>query len=64
MDKDVHVKTIRVTNPKNTVLQLPGIIAEQWGLEKNDAIEMLYCSEKNAVILKPRKGFLDAKPIY
>lgn len=63
MKEEVHIKTIRVTNPKNTVVQVPGIIAEQWGLEKNDAIEMLYCNEKNVVVLKPRKGFLDAKPI-
>ena len=48
------VKTIKITNPKNTVLQIPAAIMSKWGLTDNDSILMTL--QDGHLILSPQKG--------
>lgn len=45
------IKTIRVTNPKNVVLQIPGFIASVWGLTSDSQLEVHFDNEQ--VIIRP-----------
>lgn len=58
MDSLHHIKTVRVTNPKNTVIQVPGVVTDKWGINIGDAVEVYYDSETDIVMLKPRRGYL------
>lgn len=40
------VKTIRVTNPKNVVLQIPGYVASVWGLTTDSQLELHFDDEQ------------------
>lgn len=45
------VKTIRVTNPKNVVLQIPGYVASVWGLTTDSQLEVHFDNEQ--VTIRP-----------
>ena len=45
------IKTIKVTNPKNVVLQIPGYVSSTWGLLTGSQLDMHF--ENGQVIIKP-----------
>lgn len=45
------VKTIRVTNPKNVVLQIPGYVASVWDLTTDSQLEVHFDNEQ--VTIRP-----------
>lgn len=45
------IKTIKVTNSKNVVLQIPGYVSATWGLITGSQLEMHF--ENGQVIIKP-----------
>lgn len=57
-------KTANVTNVRNVLIQIPGAIIAQWGLQNNDTLEVSFDEETNAIIVKPgtRRGGNTIKP--
>lgn len=47
------IKTIRVTNPKNVVLQIPGYVASVWGLTSDSQLELHFDTNNEQVIIRP-----------
>jgi antitoxin component of MazEF toxin-antitoxin module len=52
----MYLKTVRVTNAKNMVLQIPCTVVSDWGLQKGDTVEVRLSEDKQEVVVKPRKG--------
>lgn len=38
----MHIKTVKVTNPSNVLVQIPGFVVAQWGVQLGDVLEVLY----------------------
>lgn len=38
----MHIKTVKVTNPKNVLVQIPGFVVAQWGIQLGDTLEVSY----------------------
>jgi bifunctional DNA-binding transcriptional regulator/antitoxin component of YhaV-PrlF toxin-antitoxin module len=53
----MYIKTVKVTNPKNVIVQIPKFVVENWGLNEKDGVEVHINSEEKYLILKPRKGY-------
>jgi bifunctional DNA-binding transcriptional regulator/antitoxin component of YhaV-PrlF toxin-antitoxin module len=51
----MHIKTVRVTNPKNAIVQVPGFIAKKWGLSDKDRLEVYISDDEQAIIIRPSK---------
>lgn len=47
------VKTIRVTNPRNTILQIPSFIVAAWELKLDDKVEVHYDDETKEITIRP-----------
>lgn len=60
MDK---LKTVKVKNKKNAILQIPSHVVEEWGLQEGDSIDMFLTDDGMHILLAPRKGYLHVKPI-
>ena len=54
----MHIKTVKVTNSKNVVVQVPGFVVEKWGLKEGDSIDVLLDDREGAVVLAPKKGYV------
>lgn len=54
----MHVKTTKVTNPKNVLVQIPGFIIEKWALDTNDGVEVHISDDEQTVQIKPRKRYV------
>lgn len=39
------LKTVRVTNPSNVLVQIPGMIVAEWGLAKDSHLEVFFDGE-------------------
>lgn len=51
-----HVKNVRITNPKNVVVQIPGFLTNiKWGLAVGDAVEVHVTDDNQAIIIRPKK---------
>ena len=48
-------KVVKITNPKNVLVQLPCAIVNNWGLLEGDGIEVHVPEDGKAVVLKPKK---------
>lgn len=46
-------KTAKVTNPRNVLIQIPGIVISKWSLLKGDLLEVQYNEEANTVTIRP-----------
>ena len=57
----MHVKTVKVSNAKNILVQIPGFIAKNWALTEDDSLEVHLSEDGKAVIIKPRKGFINVR---
>lgn len=60
MDK---LKTVRVKNTKNAILQVPSHVVETWGLQEGDSIDMFLAEDGQHIVLSPRKGYLHVRPV-
>lgn len=55
----VHLKTIKVHNPKVTLIQIPIRIAENWNLKVNDSVEVYEDEDKKTLIISARHGYIE-----
>lgn len=47
-------KTVKVTNPKNVLVQIPSLIAGvAWSLKEGDLLEVLYSDETQEITIRP-----------
>jgi hypothetical protein len=54
----MHIKTIKIRNPKAVLVQIPGFITEKWNLQPDDGVEVHISDDEQTITLKPRKGFI------
>lgn len=54
----MHIKTIKIKNPKAVLVQIPGFITEKWNLQSDDGVEVHISDDEQTVIIKPRKSFI------
>lgn len=47
------VKTVRITNPRNAVLQIPSFVVAEWGLKLDDKVEVHYNEETKEITIRP-----------
>jgi hypothetical protein len=57
-----HIKTVKVTNPKNVLVQLPCYIVDKWGLKHGDGLEVLTNEAEDAVTIRPRGRYVNIRP--
>ena len=57
-----HIKTIKVTNPKNVLVQLPRYIVDKWGLKQGDGLEVHTDEKEETITIKPRGGYVIIRP--
>ncbi len=57
-----YIKTVKVTNPKNVIVQLPRYIVDKWGLKQGDGLEVLTDEKEETITIKPRKGYVNIRP--
>lgn len=48
----MQIKTVKVTNPCNVVLQIPGFVASKWGVQRDDELEVHYDEETDEVRIR------------
>lgn len=56
------VKTVRITNPRNVLVQIPSFIIGNWNLTLSDKLEVHYDEEAQEVTIKQavrRRGGAD-----
>ena len=51
----MHIKTVRVTNSKNVLVQIPGFSVKKWGLREGNEIDVSISADEESIIIKPRK---------
>ena len=52
----IHLKTVKVTNHKNVLVQMPGFVVQNyWRLQDGDSVEVLINDENNEIIIRPRR---------
>lgn len=58
-----HLKTVKVTNPKNTLVQIPRVITDLWGLKEGDSVDVVLDETTGKVILTPKEGYITIRKI-
>lgn len=53
----MHIKTVKVTNAKNVLVQLPGFVVTKWQLNENDGVAVYISEDEESIILRPRKSY-------
>lgn len=51
------LKTIKITNNNNVLVQIPKAVIDLWNINNGDSLEM-FLNDNKEIILKPRGGFL------
>jgi antitoxin component of MazEF toxin-antitoxin module len=57
-----HIKTVKVTNPKNVLVQLPRYMVDKWGLKQGDSLEVLTDENEEAITIRPRGRYVNIRP--
>lgn len=52
-EESTLVKTVRITNPRNALVQIPSFVVGSWGLKLDDRVEVLYNEYTKEVTLRP-----------
>lgn len=47
------LKHVKVTNPRNVLVQIPGFVVSQWNLHTDSKLEVTYNEETGEVTVKP-----------
>lgn len=50
----MRIKNVRVSNPRNVVVQIPGFISHKWGLTNTDILEVHISDDEQSVIIRPK----------
>lgn len=58
----MHIKTVKVTNQRNVLVQLPGFIVNKWALVKGDSVEVHISDDEQTIVIRPRKGYVNVRP--
>ena len=58
----MYIKTVKVTNPKNVLVQLPRHIVDKWGLKQGDGLEVFTNEKEETITIKPRGGYVNIRP--
>jgi bifunctional DNA-binding transcriptional regulator/antitoxin component of YhaV-PrlF toxin-antitoxin module len=56
-----YIKTVKVTNPKNVIVQLPRYIVDKWGLKQGDSIEVFTNEKEETITIKPRGRYVNIR---
>lgn len=54
----MHIKTVKIKNDKNVLVQVPGFVINNWGLKTGDSVEVSVSADEKSIIIKPRKGYI------
>lgn len=46
-------KTVRVTNMRNVLCQIPRTVVTDWGLKEGDELELTYDEKEKEVVIRP-----------
>jgi hypothetical protein len=57
----MHIKTVKITNPNNVLVQVPGFVIENWNLKFDDGLEVHISEDEKSIIIKPRKGYINVR---
>lgn len=49
----MHVKTVKVTNPRNVLVQLPSFVIANWGVALGSHLEVHYDDTKQQITICP-----------
>jgi len=49
----MYLKTVRVTNPLNVLVQIPTSVVAQWKLTLGDTLDVEWDGEHEKIIIKP-----------
>jgi hypothetical protein len=49
----MHLKTVKVTNPNNVLVQIPGYVVSQWGAQRGDTLEVTYNEGSVQIKIRP-----------
>lgn len=49
----MHIKTVRVTNPKNVLVQIPGYVIAQWQANADSLLEVYYNDNTKELTVRP-----------
>ena len=58
----IHIKTVKVTNPKNVLVQVPRHIVDKWGLKQGDSMEVLTDENEETITIRPRGRYVNIRP--
>ena len=47
------IKTVRATNPRNVIVQIPSFIVANWNLKLDDKLEVRYNEDTQEVTISP-----------
>lgn len=47
----MHLKTVKVTNPGNVLVQIPRFVVSQWHTKSGDILEMFYNEDTNTITI-------------
>lgn len=47
------LKTVRVTNPSNVLVQIPGYVVATWGLDTESRLEVDFNEKTNEITIRP-----------
>lgn len=50
----MHIKDVRVTNPGNVLVQIPGFVTNKWKLLKGSELEVHISDDGQTVIIRPK----------
>lgn len=51
----MHIKDVKVTNPNNVVLQIPGFVSNKWKLSKHSELEVHISEDGQAIVIRPKE---------
>ena len=57
-----YIKTVKVTNPKNIIVQLPRYIVDKWGLKQGDSMEVFTDEKEETITIKPCGRYVNVRP--
>lgn len=49
----MHVKTVKVTNPRNVLVQIPSFVIATWGAAQCSSLEVHYDEKQGQITIKP-----------
>lgn len=54
----MRIKTVNIKNAKNILVQIPGFVAENWGVKEGDKLTVEVCEDTKNLIISPKRRVL------